>query len=781
MVLLSESARRSIKTIGASRIAYKPQPITQPTTQDVTQPATQTIREFTPQEIQKLKDLGLGRLSGKIERQLSEMGYNDAEIQYLTGRYAPQLKVYGAKSAGAIQQAGAYEYETDEGKRYVGTESFIREKIKVDAEAHPFSGTIQTIQGQRLGGEQTSVEETPTVELNKSQKFFKKVEERYLDPTLTYIASGAEKIISLGGLLNREKVFSFGELVGKKSGTGVKGTMEYTIEAVTPEQKYRRGDITEEEYIRQATKAEYAGSFFKGTIIGGISVLAPPVGLALATGAALPIILRPGETKKQFIVAPKETFGNILFGVAGAGVGGVGTSMIATKIKGYTSTIGREYVPIERIATKEVISGQKKFPEAPFGTSKSAQLRLKIFERNRYNLPDETKSGVYHATPYTFGKETKTVAGTSEVPGLYVAPSLSTYFLKLGNDFRVFGLSQESIISKSPSALRIYPKGFGLYKGKTSAPGRAYVLNIKPEIEAVIPPETPLVQTGSRFYTVIDGTRVPINQYTVGDIGESLASVSTKAGGYAPVPIVTPSSSLSSVGVSGSLYLSPSTIPSSSIPKSSSSSKSSDIYYSSRLTSPSKINLPSYKSYASSIKSTSYIASSIKAPSSFIPSTIRVPTPSYVPTPSIKNPPYIPKKLTSPNVQRKQERFTALVKGYKAYYYLKGKKQYLPGVLGRGEAIKKGESQVLKSISARFGIESAKSLVPATRELQYTPRKDIFRGYKIRGKQKILLKDEWIQKAGTTREPTIRGARLGRGSEISQLLSFRKRTSRRLF
>ncbi len=43
------------------------------------------------------------------------------------------------------------------------------------------------------------------------------------------------------------------------------------------------------------------------------------------------------------------------------------------------------------------------------------------------------------------------------------------------------------------------------------------------------------------------------------------------------------------------------------------------------------------------------------------------------------------------------------------------------------------------------------------------------------------MKDEWIQKAGTKREPTIKGARLASRSEVSDLLSFRKKKGRKLF
>jgi len=43
------------------------------------------------------------------------------------------------------------------------------------------------------------------------------------------------------------------------------------------------------------------------------------------------------------------------------------------------------------------------------------------------------------------------------------------------------------------------------------------------------------------------------------------------------------------------------------------------------------------------------------------------------------------------------------------------------------------------------------------------------------------LQDQWIQRAGTRREPTVRGARLAARSEVRELLSYRKSKRRGLF
>jgi len=153
------------------------------------------------------------------------------------------------------------------------------------------------------------------------------------------------------------------------------------------------------------------------------------------------------------------------------------------------------------------------------------------------------------------------------------------------------------------------------------------------------------------------------------------------------------------------------------------------------------------------------------------PTVLTFPKPRVTPiiTPPVKAP--LIRKVPSRLISKAR---ALLGKGYKTFIYRGGKKQYLSGVAPRGEAIRKGEARVLRTIAAKFGIE--KTRIPVReRLLSYKPSERIFRRYKIKGKKKIPLEDEWIQKAGTKREPTIKGARLAARSEVRELLSFRRK------
>jgi len=80
----------------------------------------------------------------------------------------------------------------------------------------------------------------------------------------------------------------------------------------------------------------------------------------------------------------------------------------------------------------------------------------------------------------------------------------------------------------------------------------------------------------------------------------------------------------------------------------------------------------------------------------------------------------------------------------------------------------------LQSLSARFGIEQS-NYIRGNDIVDYKPSERIFRAFKIKGQNKILLEDQWIQKSGTKQERTIKGARLASRSEKLELLKYRKR------
>jgi len=198
--------------------------------------------------------------------------------------------------------------------------------------------------------------------------------------------------------------------------------------------------------------------------------------------------------------------------------------------------VGKEYVPASKIVEPKVLSGETKFP-----TSKEpARALLQEFKTGKYALEGEGIGG-WHATTARIAKETKTQAGTSESPGLYVAPSLSKYFLRTGGDvptsYTPFGFFDKpqggpsalfiktSDIARIPKSVRA--KGIGAmneWLAKEAAKDKGYISPAfergKTEKEAIIPPETLLTRQDKGFwgferYTVSDHVKVPIKVYDV--------------------------------------------------------------------------------------------------------------------------------------------------------------------------------------------------------------------------------------------------------------------------
>lgn len=105
--------------------------------------------------------------------------------------------------------------------------------------------------------------------------------------------------------------------------------------------------------------------------------------------------------------------------------------------------------------------------------------------------------------------------------------------------------------------------------------------------------------------------------------------------------------------------------------------------------------------------------------------------------------------------------------GYKTYYFSGGKKIYLPGISSRGGAIFKGESKVLRSLSARFGLEKTNQNVTDNNVNISNKYAKYFRNYKIVKGKNIKTPDVFIQKLGKrlstkTERGLIQKARRGR-------------------
>lgn len=87
-----------------------------------------------------------------------------------------------------------------------------------------------------------------------------------------------------------------------------------------------------------------------------------------------------------------------------------------------------------------------------------------------------------------------------------------------------------------------------------------------------------------------------------------------------------------------------------------------------------------------------------------------------------------------------------LTLGYKPFVIKKGEKFYLRGILPKGQALRKAETEAKKSLRATFGVKATKIKIPGLNEKDYKPSSDLFRSYRIKAGKKIPLKDTFIQK-----------------------------------
>lgn len=204
----------------------------------------------------------------------------------------------------------------------------------------------------------------------------------------------------------------------------------------------------------------------------------------------------------------------------------------AGKIKsGISDTIkftGKKYVPPETIIEPQVLSGAERFPLAPRGTT-GAEL-VQEFNKGKYRLPGtEGKTGGWHATPEEFPKETLTQVGTSEGKGLYISPTTSPHFWKISKNYKLFGFDNppdsptgiwlETEVTRSPPNTRMAIATQNRFLTEEALKGSAFISaafekGIKPEKEAIVPPETPISRIRFDQYTKFKGKKVGLMEYT---------------------------------------------------------------------------------------------------------------------------------------------------------------------------------------------------------------------------------------------------------------------------
>jgi len=201
---------------------------------------------------------------------------------------------------------------------------------------------------------------------------------------------------------------------------------------------------------------------------------------------------------------------------------------------------GKTEIPVEQIVKPEVIRGVTRFP-----VSKAPPRKLiTAFEQTEYTqlakiAADEVQATkAWHAAPKEFGKAGEVAIGESELPGLYTAPSLSPWFLRVSAKpkYKLLGLGLDKALK--PSALLIKMKGIerlpkGIrekgFKGarefmfEEAELGKGYITpkyergwRVTPrEEEAVIPPETPLTRTEFTKFLKWERKKIPIHEYAV--------------------------------------------------------------------------------------------------------------------------------------------------------------------------------------------------------------------------------------------------------------------------
>lgn len=247
---------------------------------------------------------------------------------------------------------------------------------------------------------------------------------------------------------------------------------------------------------------------------------------------------------KDIATTPKEELPHKLYeytlGFAGAAKG----YRVPERMIDIFRVKGRKEISPETIIEPQVLTGAEPFPFVRKG--ETVPELITRFKGPEYKLPTETPGApqVWHATSKPFPKEVIVEGGTvrpSDLPGLYVAPSVSPHFLrtgqiktkdtKLSSFERLFG-SSESLtptllgvevpgIGRIPKNLR---QSFGASKEYVSYQKKADAIITrdvelaqfgkgKVEAEAVVPPTSKLIRVGTDYYIRIGDRKIPIDKY----------------------------------------------------------------------------------------------------------------------------------------------------------------------------------------------------------------------------------------------------------------------------
>jgi len=524
---------------------------------------------------------------------------------------------------------------------------------------------------------------------------------------------------------------------------------------------------------------------------------------ATATGAGVVAggIYTANLGKELIKITDLRGAGNLL-GREAVGVTAVGVGSIVG-VKGFNKAldVGRTLrateVDVQDIVAKEYFQGQR-YPKIRKGQT-AGELKQEFFVPIKSLKEADKLPRMFTASPSTFSKKTTAQAGSSELAGLYGSPRLSATFLKVsGEDRSLFGVKGLFEVSR-PTALRtevgavrlaprVSPKQKRLrplneelkrFVEFESEKGVAVIPFVKTEKEAVLPVGSKINVRSKDFFFKFQGRRVPVFEA----ITERETLVSTRKG--RPVSLKQYLSSYNK-DVS-SAFLNPLDVP---LLSSSRGRASSSIInkkdYSSIVSSPSSIPSSSIskipKSSYSPLRS-SGVSSVVSLPKSAISSIVSSPSSSRSSfrrssrSSSLLSSNFRPKKSmkssTSKPIKVGSKREDAELNEVFNSFIIRGKKKKSLGQFTRGRALAVGEREALKTLGATFGVE-ATGKKTRQKDIDFNLSK-AFRTFKFQGGKKVPLNDLFIQKSGTRRDPTIKGARLASRSEINELISLRRR------
>lgn len=485
----------------------------------------------------------------------------------------------------------------------------------------------------------------------------------------------------------------------------------------------------------------------------------PAVGPALLVGAGTEHVATPAgrEEIRMIGAAVEEKYGvprQAAWLIPPAEIG-LGTYPLwYPKVKGYVQTIGRKEL--------EFPSYGGTFPEAGKGLApyERAKLHKQLFLKPGPIQQYGYQAGGYHAYP-------EPISNLIVSKPLHISTQPSYYFMRVpsgkGASEKVVNWLYSDILTPvgaKPGVMYVVPKegkgGFkalvgtetkrGVYNwlGPTET-GYAYVPGTKAEIQAVFIKSTPLKPTGGKFFFRYEGIRYPIDTFQALGTRKVVSATKTYgellplySGTYTPK---VPSSSFLGGISSSSLAVSKSISGYAPV------SKIKSVYPISSIIStryPSKI----------SYKPTSYVSSYEPKVSRYKPSisyklSVSKPKPSRAPKPPVPRKQYLPlptKIREPPIVKMRRKPELKFSKAYQTWIKRAGRWRALSGVYAKGEAIRRGERESIRTLAATFKITPTEKLIKAP-PVEYKPSPRMFRGYRIVKGKIVPLKEEWIQKA----------------------------------